>query len=355
MNLFSLHLRSCLVVPFLIFSAQCLLAADPFPTQALPGTGIGGNLSGSYEPSGAVWHSGISKLLTVSDGGTVTSMNSDGTGVSNWWIPGDLEGITVADPNSPFVYVGVEHPDSILEFNIDTGLVTRSFDLTPWLTGSSNRGLEALTFLPDPLDSEGGQFYAGLQSNGKIYSFQLPILSSSTSTTVTPLSTITPVAGRNDISGLDYDVENEVLYAIFDNFNALRAMQPDGTFLSEWELPKDDQEGIAITTDNLFIAEDSADIEIWRYSPFPFLLAADFDNDNDVDSADIVKWESDYGLNADSDANNDGDSAGADFLFWQRIFGIGTTLTATVVVPEPASWLLWLMGIMFAPSGAKRG
>ena len=243
-------------------------AADPFPAT-LPGTEIGSSLPAGYEPSGAVWHTGVNKLFTVDDGGQVTRMDSDGTNITNWTVPGDLEGISVADPSSSFAYIGVEHPDSIQEFNIGTGVVTRTFDLTGTMTSSNdNAGLEALTFVPNASDTEGGLFYTGLQEDGKIYTFRLPILSSPTATTVTPISTITPVVGRTDISGLHYDTDYEVLYAIFDSSNLLRAMEPDGTFIAEWELVGNDQEGITLAGTDLFIAEDVGK-EVWRYSSFP--------------------------------------------------------------------------------------
>jgi len=243
-------------------------AADPFPPGALPGVQIGGGLPSGYECSGAAWHTGLDKLFTIHDGGTVSTMNADGTGVQNWSLPGDLEGITVADPGSDFIYVGVEDPDSIREFDITTGSVTRTFDLKKWMKGPSNLGLEALTFVPDAGNPEGGLFYAGLQNDGKIYSFQLPIVSSPSNTKVTHVSTITPVAGRSDISGLHYDVDNRVLYAIFDTANRFRAMESDGTFLAEWELPGGDQEGVTLAGGHLYIAEDLTSGQILDYSPF---------------------------------------------------------------------------------------
>ena len=223
----------------LVVSGSVGFADDPFPPGVLPGTPIGGGLPSGYECSGAVWHTGLDKLFTVDDGGMVSSMNAYGADVQNWSLPGDLEGICIAEPGSDFIYVGVEHPDSIKEFNLTTGLVSRTFDLTTWMTGlPNNSGLEALTFVPDAGDPEGGLFYAGLQRNGKIYSFRLPIASSPSSTAVTHVSTITPVVGRTDLSGLHYDVDNQVLYALFDSADRLRAMKADGSFLAEWkELP----------------------------------------------------------------------------------------------------------------------
>jgi hypothetical protein len=260
--------RSSLLVcvSILVQLSSAGFAADIFPPTALPGVQIGNGLPGGFEPSGVVWHTDLEKLLIVDDNGMMARMNADGTMVQNWSLSVDLEGVCIADSGSDFVYVGVEQPDSIMEFDITTGLVTRVFNLTTWMTGPDNRGLEALTFVPDAGDPEGGLFYAGLQDDGKIYSFRLPIASSSSSTTVTHVSTITPLAGRSDLSGLHYDVDNEVLYAIYDSDNKLRAMEADGTFLAEWELPGVTQEGIAMMGNHLYIAEDFG--QVVDYSPF---------------------------------------------------------------------------------------
>ena len=253
----------------LLTAAPAVRSADPFPPEALPGVSIGGNLPGGYETSGLVWHSRVQKLLLVSDGGTVSSMNANGTGVTNWSVGGDLEGITVARPQSDFIYVGIEHPDSISEFNITTGHVTRTFGLTTWMTGPDNSGLEALTFVPDAANPEGGLFYAGLQATGQIFVFQLPILSSTTSTAVTYVRTIPALNGVSDISDLNYQAGQGVLYAIYDTANLLRAMNPDGTLLKEWNLPGNDQEGLTLEGTDLYIGEDYGNGgNVFRYSNF---------------------------------------------------------------------------------------
>ena len=48
-------------------------------------------------------------------------MNRDGTELVHWNIGGDLEAITVADHTSNFVYIGVESPDSVYEFDVSSG------------------------------------------------------------------------------------------------------------------------------------------------------------------------------------------------------------------------------------------
>jgi hypothetical protein len=65
-------------------------------------------------------------------------------------------------------------------------------------------------------------------------------------------------------------------------------------------------------------------------------FTADFDDDGDVDGADLVQWRGDFSVNALSDADGDGDSDGADFLAWQRQLGSGPPVVAAVKsVPEP--------------------
>ncbi len=75
-------------------------------------------------------------------------------------------------------------------------------------------------------------------------------------------------------------------------------------------------------------------------------LAADFNMDTFVDSADLAQWEGDYGVNGDSDADGDGDSDGADFLIWQQQDGQSSPLlAASQTVPEPATAWLVLFGL----------
>lgn len=62
----------------------------------------------------------------------------------------------------------------------------------------------------------------------------------------------------------------------------------------------------------------------------------DFDDDGDVDGADLVIWKGAFGATALGDADGDGDSDGADFLEWQRQYTGPLPSTSTVAaVPEP--------------------
>jgi len=245
-------------------------AADPWPADSgveIGNVGGAGGLPSGYEPSGAVWHTGLGVLLVVGDAGQVSQMDADGTNVTTWSPGGDLEGIAVADPDSDLIYLGRERPDAVLEFDLATGMLTgNSWDLTAWLTGPENQGLEALTYVD-------GLFYAGLQADGNIYVFRLLPLG-----VVEHVETIASPSSRTDISGLHYDADTQILYAIYDSFNVIVEMQADGTFLREYDLAGDDQEGITLIPEcdmgkaMIFIAQDSQ--EVWRYEGYPVACIA---------------------------------------------------------------------------------
>lgn len=75
-------------------------------------------------------------------------------------------------------------------------------------------------------------------------------------------------------------------------------------------------------------------------------LEADFNEDSNVDQADLAIFLASYGLNSGGDANNDGNTNGADFLLWQRQITAGSpALVGTQTVPEPTSAMLLLLAI----------
>ena len=245
---------------------------------------IGGGLPAWYEPSGIVWHDELGVLFLVSDNGYVSRMGFDGSGVTNWYAGGyDLEGITVADFSSTYLYLGVENPDGILEFDVSTGALTgKSWDLTPWMASvNPNSGLEALTFVPDGhhpygTTSSGGLFYAGLQENGKIYIFDAD---RSTSGSVSYVATLTPVSGRTDLSDMQYNTHTRTLYLIYDSSNYIREILTDNTYITEYTLPGVDQEGISFVRTSpsdgvIYMGQDSGGVK--KYSGYPVV-----DSDSD--------------------------------------------------------------------------
>lgn len=255
-----------------LLGAPLAAAQQPFPGG--PATYIGAAIPGSYEPSGAVWHTRLQRLFIVSDDGHLAGVEANGTGLQIWNVAGDLEGVTVADAATNLIYIGNENPDSIIEYNFVTSQVKRTFDLTFKMTGDVNQGLEGLTFVPDATNPEGGQFWAGHQGEGKIYVFSCPIKTSATSTTVTYIKTITPVPGRTDLSDLCYDARTDTIYVLYDDANRLTQVNKSGTVLNDWVMPGTNQEGIATRGCELFVAQDEAH-GLYKYRNFPSATACD--------------------------------------------------------------------------------
>jgi hypothetical protein len=74
------------------------------------------------------------------------------------------------------------------------------------------------------------------------------------------------------------------------------------------------------------------------------LQEADFEEDGDVDGADLDNWTAGYGPAAThptGDADGDGDADGRDFLIWQQQVSVPVTLA----VPEPSALALALAGL----------
>jgi hypothetical protein len=86
----------------------------------------------------------------------------------------------------------------------------------------------------------------------------------------------------------------------------------------------------------------NGDSGLFLYSPSTVIefASADFDQDGDVDSADLAVWQNAYGNNPIGDTDRDGDSDGLDFLTWQRQFTGSSALDNILAVPEPSVSLL---------------
>jgi hypothetical protein len=92
----------------------------------------------------------------------------------------------------------------------------------------------------------------------------------------------------------------------------------------------------------------------WAVSAANPVLGGDFNGDSVVNAADLTVWQSNFGTGAGADANGDGQTDGADFLAWQQ--GVGTSAAKAVSssVPEPAAWILTVVGLAFVRPRARR-
>jgi hypothetical protein len=74
-------------------------------------------------------------------------------------------------------------------------------------------------------------------------------------------------------------------------------------------------------------------------------LAADFDEDGDVDGDDLTRCRSGFRAGTthmQGNADGDPDVDGADFLVWQR--QLGSVSSVAAAVPEPSAGMLLLLG-----------
>jgi hypothetical protein len=315
-------------------------AADSWPGDSGSIIGNATSLGFGYEPSGIVYHSGLGKLVLVGDDGDITTMNTDGSGIDTDHVGGDIEGITIANTGTDLVYAGIENPDSIKEFDISDGAFTgNQWDLTLWMTGDANQGLEALTFIPNgshPYENSdsGGLFYAGLQADGDIYVFDVNL---STSGDVDYIGKITLDDSRTDISGLDYNTETGLLYAIFDSSNEILEINSlDNTIVNDYSLPGVNQEGISIvsncldTSANAYVAEDSGDVKVYgSYS----ITCLEEDEDDGDDSTDNTDDSSDSSDDSTDDSSSD-DSSSDDSSTTPEDTTSRTTEEGTIISPK---------------------
>jgi hypothetical protein len=91
---------------------------------------------------------------------------------------------------------------------------------------------------------------------------------------------------------------------------------------------------------------DDNTIGVFRFAtasdaPLPDLVSGDYDFDRDVDGADFLLWQRDFGSTTNLAADGNGDLVvdGLDLDVWKTSFGAGAT-DAIAAVPEPSSLVL---------------
>lgn len=155
-----------------------------------------------------------------------------------------------------------------------------------------------------------------------------------------------PVPSSGNVS---MDIRDNAIINVFGNRNEFQSA-PNATELAVYQGYIDSGE---LTADNdtddptLYLNEAEGILKVCA-------LDADFDSDCDTDADDFATWQQNYGttgiagdLKAIGDADNDGDVDGADFLELQIEFGVGVSNDRPppflMAVPEPTSFGLLLL------------
>ena len=225
------------------------------------------------EPSGITYHPTRKSLFVADDSGIVYEISLNGARIQAKGVNElDIEGITV-DPATGLLYTAVEDDEAIIEIEPETLTIQREFRITREFKGEQllkkgGMGIEAIAFVQDASHPEGGTFWVGNQS----FSLKERDEPSVVCEVVVPLRTATDRKSEGtiinaykmnfiDISGLAYDPQDDRLVLISDTTNLLVEINRQGTILSKYLLPGDEQEGV--TLDGLgymYIAQESGEV-----------------------------------------------------------------------------------------------
>jgi uncharacterized protein YjiK len=248
----------------------------PLPPQPNePTTNINQSLYNGYEPSGMVYHPLLDKIFLVGDDGDLTRMDTDGNNAVNFKINGDLEGVTVKPNEEEYVYIAQERRLNILKVHTQNGNVISTLSLANVIPRptNSNKGIEALTFVPQGHHSyeqfeNKGLFYIGIEETGMIHVLDLDFQNQR----ATLVDSFTPVEARNDISGLHYSSDLQTLFILYDSANKIREITTAKELIKETDVLGTFQDGITLisscpdTQGSLFIAQDYG--QVIRYNEF---------------------------------------------------------------------------------------
>jgi hypothetical protein len=280
------------ILGFLAFFALSLPCYAAVTTSAWPsdsGVNIGTKLDAGYEPSGIIWHNRLQSLFVIWDNGYVTQMDTSGNIIhATTYVGGDLEGITVVDDQSNFIYLLVEYPQKIVEYDISKWATTGKSWTLQGMTGNSASGAEALTYNKDK-----GVFYVGSQYDGQIYVYDIDLNTSGSPSYSYKIST----GIGFDSSGVYYLADTKRTYAIFDSSNFIQEYDSNENLVTQYNLPGNDQEGVALLPNcstnkaTIFIAQDSG--AVMKYNGYPIVCVATPPTDKDGD-----------GYSAENDCND---------------------------------------------------
>jgi hypothetical protein len=272
------------------------MSALPWPAST-----TGTSLTGGAEPSGAFWNPVDQKLYIVSDSGTITRQNQDGSGAIEIASGlGNLEGITGTSAANPskmnYLYVIDEDLVRLREFNPYVTATTGAYTGNYWNLidpGSipsndvlGNDGIEGVAFVPDftptgPYGNSqfttGGLFYVSSQLTGKVYVLDIDLRTSNIvpqrrATIIPNLRTLG--SGSADISDLYYATATNKLFVLYDALGVVHEMRTNGTIVNEYRSPLGNAgEGITTiptcsgTTTSIVLAYDQGTVS--RYSNYP--------------------------------------------------------------------------------------
>lgn len=264
-------------MPRAYISSACalLVGLSPHPAQASCRLPI--PFPPGVEPSGATIGP-QNQLVVADDGGSLIFVDLDDYAVrqdtalndkykdSYGWF--DLEGIAMTSPESTYLYLGMENRALILEYEWHSSQkIFRKFVLHG-LEHDGNRGTESITWVETDASEHGGYFYVGSQLTGRIYIYNVPLLSDTGPQANAELVSVwTPLGDNTDVAGLSYS--SGFIFVNYDDGNSNHVLiYPvlgnglPGDLREQYQVDVTDAEGIAVRktsedTWEVFFSSDS--------------------------------------------------------------------------------------------------
>ncbi len=304
-----LHKTVILVSTLFLASVQIASASDGWPAT----DSVGKQIAFYSDASGVVYQERLGTFFVVTNAGCVKQINISGTELSSYcpsaWT--DLEGIAVADYDSNYLYLGLESPQAIYEFDISTNNLTGKSWTLSGMSVATGAGLEGLEYV-------NGYFYAASQNNGRVYKYSVDLSSSGSASL---LGSFYPYSGyTKDLAALSYSADTDTLYSLYDGGNRLVTTKGDGTYINRYQLPTGtiNEEGFVVvpncsnSSTNVVITEDSG--RIMLFSGFPIQSVqcpvVDADNDGVAAANDCNDTDASVSVNQTYYRDADGDGLG---------------------------------------------
>ncbi|MCC6493771.1 MAG: PEP-CTERM sorting domain-containing protein, partial [Pirellulales bacterium] len=158
---------------------------------------------------------------------------------------------------------------------------------------------------------------------------------------------------------MEFNIVGNVLNGYLWKVGEQKPAEPQITYTDETSALTSGKVGLGYDDDQ----EDTAGV--YRYfaaQDTPFIddvgVDGDYDGDSDVDGADFLVWQQDFGSTTKLDADGSGNNVidDADLTVWQTAFGTGAGAAASVsAVPEPATLIVMLCAAQGLWAARRRG
>jgi SPX domain protein involved in polyphosphate accumulation/uncharacterized membrane protein YidH (DUF202 family) len=217
-------------------------------TPLSPGSRV---VSPLVRPTGLFVHDALRAALVASPFSlSVVPLNGDSPPAQTLSLPNqNVTAITVAASTSETVFLGCAASgvgsNAILEYDMATERVKRSWDLDDLASVGTNASVQGLAFVPNPDNEEGGTFWlAGM--GDVMYELQLPLVSNSSSLNLAVVNALVVSmdlapdhpAYRLHISDLSYDATASIMYVMYSMLPQVRAYRlPGWVEVARFELP----------------------------------------------------------------------------------------------------------------------